>query len=193
MSSSPHRISVKLYFADGVTIEPARIVPLFHEWIRSKSVEGLLIDVADYRHAREGPATVLIGHDVDYAVDFSEGRPGLLVTRKRPTEKGLSEDIEQGLRRALLAARALQRKADPHPPVRFRTDELRVQVIDRLRFPNNAPSVEAVRAALEPVLVKLFEGSELTIESAATDSRAPVTLRVRACAAADLDSLIERL
>lgn len=189
----PHRSAIKIFFADGIVVDPPRLVPLFHEWIRHKTVEGLLIDVADYKHVHEGPATVLVGHDVDYSIDLSEARPGLMVTRKRPTMGDLAEDIHQGVRRVLAAARALERKADPHPPVRFRTDELRVQVIDRLRFPQSADAVEAVRGAIEPLFAKLFDPSGFTIENAATDARMPVTLRVRAAGSPPLDTLIDRL
>lgn len=190
---SPQRSAVKIFFADGIVVDPPLMVAMFHEWIRNKIVEGLLIDVADYTHVHEGPAIVLVGHDIDYTIDLSEARPGLMVTRKRRTRSALAEDIRQGVRRVFAAARALQQRADPHPPVRFRTDELRVQVIDRLRFPQSADAVEAVRGAIEPLFAKLFEPSGCTIENAATDARMPVTLRVRASGAPPLDTLIGRL
>src|SRR5712692_851202 len=193
MMQGPRRSSVKIFFADGVVVDPPLMVALFHDWIRNKIVEGMLIDVADYKHVHEGPTIVLVGHDVDYTLDLSEARPGLMVTRKHPTPSDLTEDIRQGVRRVLSAARALQRKADPHPPVRFRTDELRVQVIDRLRFPQSADAVEAVSRAIEPLFAKLFDPSGFTIENAAADARMPVTLRVRAAGAPPLDTLIARL
>ncbi len=187
----PRRSTVKIFFADGIVVDPPLMVALFHDWIRNKIVEGMLIDVADYKHVHEGPAIVLVGHDVDYTVDLSEARPGLVVTRKHPTPSDLTEDIRQGVRRVLAAARALQRKADP--PVRFRTDELRVQLIDRLRFPQSADAAEAVRGAIEPLFAKLFDPSGFTIENAAADARMPVTLRVWAAGAPPLDMLIARL
>ncbi len=193
MMHGPRRSSVKIFFADDGDLDVPRLVPLFHEWIRHGTVEGLLIDVAGYKHVHAGPAIVLVGHDVDYTLDLSEARPGLMVTRKRPAPSDLTEDIRQGVRHVLAAARALQREADPHPPVRFRTDEIRVQVIDRLRFPQSADTVEAVRGAIEPLFAKLFDPSGVTIENAAADVRLPVTLRVRASGAPPLDTLIARL
>ncbi len=191
--TGPQRSAIKIFFADGIVVDPPLMVVLFHEWIRNKIVDGMLIDVADYKHVHEGPATVLVGHDVDYTIDLSEARPGLMVTRKRPTRSDLVEDIRQGVRRVLAAARALEGKADPHPRVRFRTDELRVQVIDRLRFPQSADAVEVVRGVIEPLFAKLFDPLGVTIQNAATDARVPVTLRVRAAGAPPLDTLIARL
>ena len=191
--SPPHRLSAKIYFAEGITVDPAKMVPLFHEWIRGRAVEGMLVDVADYKHVHQGPATVLIGHEVDYAIDLSEGRPGLTCTRKRAEAIDLQEDLRHLLRRVLLAARALQEKSDPHPPLRFTTDSLRVQVIDRLGSENSAPAASSLARELRPALARLFEGTEFKAEDAGGDRRAPLTLRVSAPGAPNLDTLLARL
>ena len=190
---TPHRLSIKLYFADGVAIDPPRFVPLFHEWIRTSAVEGLLIDVADYKHVHHGPATVLVGHEVDFAIDLSEGRPGLTLTRKRAARGDLRDDLRGGLRRLLIAALALSRKSDPHPPVRFRTDELRVQAIDRLNFANGAEKAAALGAATQSALRDVYQSADLKIEAGGPDPRAPLTLQVTAGGAPDLDTLLARL
>jgi len=190
---TPHRLSIKLYFADGVAIDPPRFVPLFHEWIRTGAVEGLLIDVADYKHVHHGPATVLVGHEVDFAIDLSEGRPGLTMTRKRKARGDFRDDLRAGLRRLLNAALALSRKSDPHPPVRFRTDELRVQAIDRLSFANGAESAAALGAATQAALRDVYRGADLKIDAGDPDPRAPLTLRVTAAGAPDLDVLLAHL
>ena len=190
---TPHRTAIKIYFAEGVAIDPPKIVPLFHEWIRARTAEGLLIDVADYSHVHQGPSVVLVGHEVDYSIDFSEGRAGLQVIRKRPVEGTLEQDLLSGLRRVLAAALNLQKKSDPHPPVRFRTDELRVQVIDRLRYPHEPVQVDAVRRSVESVIDPVFRVSGLRVEVEAIDRREPVTVRIMAPDAPDLDTLLSRL
>jgi hypothetical protein len=193
MTPAPRRSSVSIRFADDVTIDPARIIPLFHDWIRHGSVPGLLVDVADYRHVGGGPAVVLVGHDVDYSIDRSGGGTALTLTRKRPVKGDLSDDLRRGLRSLLAAARVMERGADPHPPVRFRTDEIRVQMIDRLHFRHDAGTVEAVRDAIAPLFTRLFDPAGVSIESDASDPRMPVTLRVRASAAPPLGTLVARL
>lgn len=189
---APRRLSLKLYLADGIAVDPPRLVPLFHEWIRNGTVEGLLIDVADYAHVHHGPATMLIGHDADHAVDLSEGRPGLVYTRKRPPPGDLEADVREGLRRLLSAARALTLKADPHPSVRFRTDEIRLQALDRLEFPNRPDVLEALSAAARAALQGVFSGIALNLQDAAADRRQPATLRIQAPGAPDLDALLAR-
>ena len=188
-----HRTAIKIYFAEGVAIDPARIVPLFHEWIRNRTAEGLLIDVADYSHVHQGPLVVLVGHEVDYSIDLSGGRAGLQVVRKRPEQATLEQDLRRGLKRVLGAALNLQKKSDPHPPVRFRTDELRVQVIDRLRYPHTPEQVDGVRQRVQTVLEPLFQVRGFKVENGADDRREPVTLRVKAPDAPNLDTLLSRL
>jgi hypothetical protein len=190
---TPHRCAIKIYFADGITIDPSKMVPLFHEWIRNGSVDGLLIDVVDYSHVHEGPAAVLVGHETDYAIDLSEGRAGLQVTRKRPAREALERDLREGLQRVLAAARTLQQKADPHPPVRFRTDEIRVQAIDRLHFPHTPETLGTVRRAVESAWEPIFRAGRFEVTSATSDTRAPVTLRVTAPGAPGLGTLLSRL
>ncbi len=190
---APHRTAIKIYFAEGVAVDPPRIVPLFHEWIRNRTAEGLLIDVADYSHVHRGPSVVLVGHEVDYSIDLSEGRAGLQVVRKRPVQITLEQDLRRGLRRVLAAALSLEKKSDPHPPVRFRTDELRVRVIDRLHYPHTLEQADAVRQRVQTVLEPLFQVRGFKVETGATDRREPVTVRITAPDAPNLDTLLSRL
>ena len=84
-SPQPRRVSVK-FFANpqpGSALDLAPYIGLFHQFIQEKSVEGLLIDVADYTHVPDGPGILLVGHDVDYGIDLAGGRAGLLTVRKR--------------------------------------------------------------------------------------------------------------
>jgi hypothetical protein len=64
----PHRIAIKFFVESdpraAVDLEP--FIPMFHRFVQQGSVEGLLVDVADYAHVRDGPGVILIGHDVDY-------------------------------------------------------------------------------------------------------------------------------
>lgn len=189
----PHRLSIKIYFANGVAIEPARLVPMFHGWIRQPPVDGVLVDVADYKHVGRGPAVILIGHEADYAVDLAEERPGLLYVRKRPLPGDLTSDLRLGIGRLLRAAHAFEERPEPHPPVRFDVQEWRLQAIDRLRCPNTPEAAEAFRRGAEPALSALFAGASLEIADAGGDRRAPLTLRVRARGAPRLPVLLERL
>jgi hypothetical protein len=190
---TPQRLALKVYAADGAAVDPARLIPMFHGWIRQPPVDGVLVDVADYKHVGRGPAVILIGHEADYAVDLTEGRPGLLYVRKRPAPEDLAADIRLGMRRLLQTACAFEERPQPHPPVRFRTDEWRLQAIDRLRFPNTREAATDLKRAAEPAFAALFAGGRFEIARAEGDRRDPLTLRLRAPGAPEARALLQRL
>ncbi|MBW2212567.1 MAG: hypothetical protein JRG67_16300 [Deltaproteobacteria bacterium] len=102
------KFQVKLYTRAG-DIELEKLIPVFHEWIRTKKIsDELLIDVADYAHVPQGPGVVLIGHQSDYYLDVADNRPGLLYSRKRGFEGDFQAGIDDAFRRALNACQLLE-------------------------------------------------------------------------------------
>jgi hypothetical protein len=104
-------------------------IGIFHRFIQQGAVPGLLVDVADYAHVPDGPGVMLIGHDVDYGIDRSGGRAGLLTTRKRCADLPLAEVLRDTLQRALQAMAAIE--ADDATDLRFGTAAVTLQFIDR--------------------------------------------------------------
>lgn len=190
----PHRITAKIFVADGVALDPATFTPLFHRWIQKQIAPGRPIDVADYIHVPHGPGVVLIGHEGDYALDFAAGRPGLLYRGKRQgwttsaaeppagaaAAAALAERLRLVLDRLLHAAAALQpgpRPAlVPSPTLRFRPDEIEWSFPDRLHTPNSASSFQAMALQLAAVLEPLFPGSEVSLRQTLADPRFPLTI-----------------
>ena len=52
------RIALKIFLDDESVLEPADVIQVFHRWIQTRAVDGLLIDVADYSHMATGPLSV---------------------------------------------------------------------------------------------------------------------------------------
>ena len=76
------RLSVKLFLADDGRPEPRDVIPVFHRWIQTSAVDGLLIDVADYAHLPTGPSVLLVAHEGHYVLDGGGGRLGLRYVRR---------------------------------------------------------------------------------------------------------------
>ena len=70
-------------FVDGPALPVYGFIPVFHDWIKHHRLGELLVDVASYGHVPNGPGVGIVGHGSDYFVDSSEGRQGLLYSRKR--------------------------------------------------------------------------------------------------------------
>ena len=79
-------INVK-FFVDGeMPVDLEQVVNAFHRWVADQSMEELLVDVADYRHVPCTPSVVLVGHEADYAIDYSQQRVGLVSNDKLARE-----------------------------------------------------------------------------------------------------------
>jgi hypothetical protein len=169
------RIQVKIYSTGPQ--DPERFIPVFHRFIRDKVFDELMIDVADYGHVKDGPGVVLIGHASDYFADTSEGRFGLLYTRKREAPPP-AERLADAVRRALDGARLCE-KESALEGLRFATNEFLVRLTDRLHAPNDAAGFAALKAELAPLAEKLYGASGVTIEQVG-EARDVLAARVKA-------------
>lgn len=191
---SPHRLSVKFFASPdpGPAADLAPFIPLFHRFIQNASVEGVLIDVADYAHVPNGPGVILIGHEVDYGFDLRDGRAGLLVTRKSRGDTGVAELAEQALRMALGALVAIE--ADGRAGVSFATDKVELHVTDRLHTPNDEASFEALKGEMLGLGETLFgAGAVELVRIHADDARRGLALEFVAPNAPDAKTLLDRL
>lgn len=191
---TPRRIAVKLFASPdpGAEIDLDPFIPMFHRFIQQSSLEGLLLDVADYIHVPNGPGVVLIGHDVDYGIDSTEGRTGLLVTRKRTGDQPFAEVLRDTLRKALIAVREIE--SDGTGKISFATGALKIDVVDRLAAPNDEAGFEAAKKETAPVLAALYsDGVGVEVSAASGDARRTLGLVVNASDAPDAATLLERL
>ncbi len=62
------RIVLKIFLDEESVLEPSDVIPVFHPWIQTQAVDGLLIDVADYSHMATGPCVLLVAHEGHYVL-----------------------------------------------------------------------------------------------------------------------------
>jgi len=149
------RYSLRLFLEPNSATLPARLItPIFHKWIQQRSVDGLLIDVADYGHLPDGPSTLLVGHDANFAIDGTGGRQGISYSRKRGgADLPLAERLNSSGKQLISAALLLETEASGSAGdrVAFSTNEIEFCASDRLL----APATEKTSATLRK-LVKNF-------------------------------------
>jgi hypothetical protein len=184
----PTKFQVKVYTKNG-EIELEKLVPVFHEWIRSKKIaDELLIDVADYAHVPQGPGVVLIGHQSDYYLDVADDRPGLLYSRKRGFDGDFQAGIDDAFRRALEACKMLEEESDLD--FEFETAELLFRVQDRLNAPNADATYEAYKPALEQAASTFF-GAPASFERVG-GPREPFSVRISTGSNSTVDEALAR-
>ena len=171
------RINVKLYLQDPSSLSGEAAFRIFNAWI-AESSEEVLVDVADYSHVGHGPTTLLIGHEANYSLDSDEGELGMLYARKQPQEGDLSNRLVGAINAALSACRRLETAPELEHGVSFIGSHIKITANDRLHAPNTEESAFALRAALNPILDKLFAGGQYAVDRDETDDER-LNLRVR--------------
>jgi len=145
-------IHIKLFVENAEGIKIADAIGVFHRWIQTSAVPGLLIDVADYSHVVNGPGVVLIGHEAFYSLDLAKGRLGFLYQRRTKAEGSDAESLRDALAEARAAAERLAQEPEFAGKLRFRQDELAIALNDRLLYPATGETWAAVEPALRAVL-----------------------------------------
>ena len=164
----PHRISVKLYLDGPSALDPESVVPAFHRFIREDAVGGIPIDVARYAHVVNGPGVMIIGHQLDFAIDLAEGRPGISVTRKRDGEGSLADQVQELTAWAARLSLLLQDDPAVGAAATVGTGEVLVTILDRYEAPNDDETLARAEPALREAIEAVSGGPVEAIERLGT-------------------------
>lgn len=188
-----HKINVKFFAREPVQVEQAEFVPVFHSWIQIQSVpDHTLIDVADYAHVKDGPGILLVSHEANFYADSFGGRFGFTYQRKQSVPGDFKDRLKQGIIAALESCVRLENDPRLSGRLQFRTDEISIQLNDRLNAPNNDATWKAAEPQIRQVVTELYRDG-VTLEHRA-DPRELFEVRVTATAAAPSASeLLSRL
>ncbi len=156
-AAAVQRIALKVFLDERSALSPRDVIPVFHRWIQTRAVDGLLIDVADYTHLPTGPLVLLVGHEGRYVLDRDDERLGLQYVRTQPLDGPLETRLRTGAGMLVRAARLLESDATLPGPVRFRGDEIEWVANDRLLAPNTPETLSVVRPAFESFLGTLSD------------------------------------
>ena len=185
-------VNVKLLLRNPEEVDLEPLIPVFHDWIRDQVGEGLLLDVADYRHVDAGPGVVLIGHEGNYSVDNTDNRLGVRYNRKAVLDGSNQDRLKQAARAALTTCQRLE--ADPRlgGKLRFNGQEIEIFINDRLLAPNSDATREAFDSDFQIFFEKLFRGREFSM-SYGSDPRKLFAVSVKAAQPFPVTDLLKNL
>ena len=186
------KIGVKFFLEKGGDMPLAVLIPVFHRFIQENKLEGLLVDVAEYTHVRQGPGVLLIAHEANYSVDETDGRRGLLYSQKRTPAKDGEEHLRTAFRRALEACQLLEKEPETAGKVKFDLNHLQVFVNDRMEAPHNSQSLGDLEQALSPFLSWLYAG-EKCVMLHEKDPQKRVGFEIKFQKAPSLETLLKQL
>jgi len=184
------RFCVKFFARPGAEVDDALFIDIFHEWIRHKKLGGILLDVADYRHVPEGPGIMLITHEINFAMDYSEGRFGLLAQRKRGYGDSQPERILELIRATAAFGTLLEEEPRLEGGLRLEGGTFHYMSNDRLAQPNDEPSFVALKPDLEAAASLIYPGRPVSISRLENDPRDRLTAVVEA-GVVDMVTLLE--
>jgi hypothetical protein len=163
-------VNVKLFIAEPAEVDLGALIPVFQQWIEAQIFEGLLLDVADYRHVPAGPGVLLIGYQGDYSVDNTDNRLGVRYNCKATLDGSNQDRLKQATRAALSAFARLESEPRFEGKLRFDGREIEVFINDRLVAPNSEATRKAAEPDLQMFFRQLFRDAELSL-SYASDPR----------------------
>ena len=181
-------VNVKLFVRNPEEVDLEPLIPIFHGWIQNQVGEGLLLDIADYRHVNAGPGVVLIGHEGNYSVDNTDDRLGVRYNRKAALDGSNQDRLKQAARAALTACQRLEAESRLKGKLRFNGQEMEILINDRLLAPNSEATRQACKVDFQVFFQKLFGGREFSL-SYSSDPRHLFSISVKAAqpfSAADL-------
>lgn len=153
----------------------AALTAVLHEWIRKDVLPEPMIDVVDYGHVKGGPSVLFVGHESDYVIALGADAPTLTYQRKRAPGDGFAAHLADGIARARRFAALLSGEA--RTGLAFGEGPYRIELLDRLRAPNDAASFDALAPEIARTL-RAALGREIDVTRVANDARAPLTVRV---------------
>ena len=160
-----HRFGIKVFLSESPDPDLHAFVPMFHRWIQTHAVDGLLIDVADYTHLKDGPQVLLAGHEGNYVIDCSEGRTGLYYYRKTPTGGSLLDRLVTSCQTVLRASVLLEVDDSLGTRYCFRGDEIQFIANDRLIAPSTQKTIAELQPTLDELLKILFHENAIGVSS----------------------------
>ncbi len=191
MSTSPKRLGIKFNLKREPNMQPADILPIFQRWIQERRVEGMLIDVIDYKHVPDGPAVVLIADEADYAWDLADGQTGLHYVRKRELPGDLASALRLVFRCAMQGALALESEAPDELAFEYRA--LKINFLDRMTYRNDTAVYHKLQAEISQVMREIYD-AEVSLSRHSQDPRRLLAVRVEAQPASiQLDDILSRL
>ena len=157
------QISLKIYLAEGSELNLDAIIPVLHGWISDRLLDETVIDVADYRHLKNGPALLLAGLDANYYLDNTDGAFGMMYTRKRGGPADFTSRLRDAFQRVLRACELLEAEQSLKPSPQFQVRQIRLQINNRLLAPNDEMTYALIVPEVDEVLAELFPDSTMNI------------------------------
>ena len=154
-------VAFKIFVDGELNADWEQFINVFHGWVAAQSMPEMMIDVADYRHVPNGPGVVMVGHEADYYLDNTDGKPGLRFVCKARRDGDNLAQVEHAFQSVSAACARLEQEISG---LRFSRTRFQLTVNDRAVAPNNAATRDVLKTELPSILESLFGGAEFELD-----------------------------
>jgi len=183
------RFAVKFFARPETEVDDAEFIDIFHDWIRHKRLNQVMLDVADYRHVPTGPGIMLVTHEVNYAMDYGDGEFGLYAQRKLGNEATAKERILGLVKSTAQFGTLLEADSRIGGKLQLEGGKFHYIANDRLNAPNTEEAFAQIKPELEAIAAELYPGKSVSITRLNNDPRARLTAVIEANGSVDISSL----
>ena len=184
------RFCLKFFARPDTDIDDEVFITIFHEWIRYQKLSGVLLDVADYRHVPNGPGMMLITHEINFAMDRSDGRFGLFAQQKLNQADNRYDQILALVRATIAFGALLESDWRVKKNLSLEAGQFHLISSDRLRLPNTDAAYTNLLPDLEAAAAIVYPGREISIAREENDPRERLTVVVDAGASINMKELM---
>lgn len=179
MITDLHKTGIKFLAAKGNDFPLADFIPIFHRWIQAGKLEDLMIDVAEYSHVPNGPGTMLIAHEGNYAIDETDGKRGFVYYSKHKVSGDSLEDrLAVVCRKTLAACKLLEEEDETRDKIAFDYGQFEFFSNDRLHGPNTEETWKALEPVLKAFLARLYPDTDYDMTFTVGDPRERFSVKV---------------
>lgn len=164
-------LTIRFPFDGEPNLNLARAIELFHGWVSAQSLEGMSIDVVDYRHVPNGPGVVLIGLEGDYYLNET----GLRYSRKAAVEGTSLDALKQAFSAGATVCSRLEAEFDG---VKFSRKNFEIAVNDRAIAPNTLDTFEQIKGNIESFFAGELGAGSANVSYCEGDPRKLLTVKV---------------
>jgi hypothetical protein len=171
--------TIRFSFDGEPNLNLSRAIELFHSWVSAQSLDGMSIDVVDYRHVPNGPGIVLIGLQGDYYLN----KTGLRYTRKAAVEGTNLDVLKQAFATGSTVCSRLESEFEG---LKFCRKNFEISVNDRAIAPNTLESFEQLKGDIESFFTGELGAGSAKVAFVQSDPRKLLTVKVELAAPVEL-------
>lgn len=164
-------LTIRFPFDGEPKLNLARAIELFHGWVSAQSLEGMSIDVVDYRHVPNGPGVVLIGLEGDYYLNET----GLRYSRKAAVEGTSLDALKQAFSAGSTVCSRLEAEFDG---LKFCRKNFEIAVNDRAVAPNTIDTFEQIKGDIESFFAGELGAGSANVSYCEGDPRKLLTVKI---------------